>query len=112
MTETVTRPPSESQFSFELQQYFTTLFGAKRTLRLATALREPGSHFFLRTNTLRLTNEDLVAKLDEENITATIPHGELDAIAIPIHSAGSVTQHEHLVVADKAASENVLLHGT
>jgi predicted ribosome-associated RNA-binding protein Tma20 len=105
----VIEPPSESQFSPELQQYLTKLFSAERTRLLATALREPGSHFFLRTNTLRITNEALVAKLNKENVTATIPHAELDAVAIPIQPAGPIPRYKNLVVADKAASENVLL---
>ncbi|MDO8056219.1 MAG: RsmB/NOP family class I SAM-dependent RNA methyltransferase, partial [Candidatus Hermodarchaeota archaeon] len=109
MTETVSAPPSQSQFSHELQQYLTDLFGAERTQYLATALREPGSNFFLRANTLRITKEALVAKLEEENITATIPNSELDAVAIPIHQADPVPRHRHFVIADKAASENVLL---
>ena len=109
MTETVIEPPSESDISLELRQYFTDLFGAERTLRLTTALCKPGSHFFLRTNTLRTTKDALVRKLEEENITATIPDSELDAVGIPIHPAGSVTRYKSLIVADKAASENVLL---
>ena len=109
MIETVSVPPSASQFSLELQQYLSNLFGAERTQRLATALREPGSHFFLRTNTLRITTEALVTKLEEANIQATIPDSELDAVAIPIRPADSVPRYQHLVVADKVASENVLL---
>ena len=109
MTETVSAPPSESQFSLEVQQYLSNLFGVERTQRLATALREPGSYFFLRTNTLRITKEVLVDKLEEVNITAIIPDSELDAVAIPIHPVGSVPRYKHLVVADKVASENVLL---
>ena len=105
----MSEPPSESEFSLELRQYLTDLFGAERTKRLATALCKPGSYFYLRTNTLRITKEALVNKLEEENITTTIPDSELDAVAIPIQPADSVTRYKHLVVADKAASENVLL---
>jgi 16S rRNA C967 or C1407 C5-methylase (RsmB/RsmF family) len=109
VTKIATQPPCESQFRPELQQYLIDLFGAPRAARLAKALREPGASFFLRTNTLRITADALVTKLEEENISATIPHPELDAIAIPIQPAGPVPRHKHLVVADKVASENVLL---
>ncbi|MFX0169974.1 MAG: PUA domain-containing protein [Candidatus Hodarchaeota archaeon] len=101
--------PKESQFSAELQQYFIDLFGEERTHRLATALRQPGSHFFLRTNTLRITSEALITQLEKEGISAIIANEELNAVALRIDPAGPVPHHKHLIVADKVSSENVLL---
>jgi 16S rRNA C967 or C1407 C5-methylase (RsmB/RsmF family) len=107
--DSLSNPPDFTQFSEELEQYFTSLFGMDRTHQLAVALRQPGRFFFLRTNTLRTTNEQLVAQLKEENVSATIVDSELNVVAIPIRPTGAIPRHEKIVVADKASSENLLL---
>ncbi len=110
MVKNVIRPPPDvSELNEELNHYFIDLFGATRAHALASALRKPGEFFHLRTNTLLTTNEQLVDQLRREDITATIVNPELNAVALPIHKAGPVHQHEKIIVADKASSENVLL---
>ncbi|MHA2315463.1 MAG: PUA domain-containing protein, partial [Candidatus Hermodarchaeia archaeon] len=102
-------PPEFTQFSEELEQYLLSLFGTERTHQLANALSQPGEFFFLRTNTLHTTNEQLVAQLKEENVSATITDSELNVVALPIHPTGGIPKHDKIVIADKASSENLLL---
>jgi len=102
-------PPIAAELSDDLNHYFIELFGTTRTRALAMALSQPGAFFYLRTNTLRTTNEQLVDCLNQENITATIMNPALNAVAVPIRPAGAVPQHDKIVMADKASSENVLL---
>ncbi|MFX1300651.1 MAG: PUA domain-containing protein [Promethearchaeota archaeon] len=109
MKGSLSTPPDITQFSEELEQYFHSLFGTNRTHQLAIALSQPGKFFFLRTNTLQATNEQLVAQLKEENVSATIANSELNVVALPIRSAGPIPRYEKIVVADKASSENLLL---
>ncbi len=109
MNESIRYPPTSTQFSTELQQYFTGLFGEARTSALGAALCGPGEFFFLRTNTLRTNSKDLVALLDEEGVESKIYDSSLDVVAIPIQKRGSVPLHDKVVVADKPSSENVLL---
>ncbi len=109
MNGNITNPPTSTQFSTELQQYLTDLFGETRTSALGAALCKPGAFFFLRTNTLRTTSKDLVAALAEDGVESQVYDSTLDVVAIPIHQMGSVPRHEKLVVADKPSSENILL---
>lgn len=109
MKGSLSNPPDITQFNEELEQYFLSLFGTDRTHQLARALSLPGEFFFLRTNTLQTTNEQLVASLKEENVSATIADSELNVVALPIRPAGPIPRHEKIVVADKASSENLLL---
>ena len=109
MKGSLSNPPDITQFSEELEQYFLSLFGTDRTHQLAIALSQPGKFFFLRTNTLQTTNEQLVAQLKEENVSATIADSELNIVALPIRPTGPIPRHEKIVVADKASSENLLL---
>jgi 16S rRNA C967 or C1407 C5-methylase (RsmB/RsmF family) len=109
LMDSISYPPDITQFSEELDQYLTELFGATRSHQLAIALRQPGHLFYLRTNTLRSTTKELVAQLQAENISALIADPELDVVALPIYPGVSVPKHDKIVVADKASSENVLL---
>ncbi len=102
-------PPDSTQFSDELTHYLIKLFGSDRTHNLGIALRQPGEFFYLRTNTLRTTNAKLVTRLEQESVSAKIADSYLNALAIPIHTAGPVPQYEKIVVADKTSTENVLL---
>jgi 16S rRNA C967 or C1407 C5-methylase (RsmB/RsmF family) len=102
-------PPEFAELSEELTDYLIGLFGKSRTHALAAALRNPGAFFFLRTNTLRTTNETLVDQLESEHIMATIVDSTLNTVAIPIHKAEPVPQHDKFIMADKASSENVVL---
>ncbi|MFW9986286.1 MAG: PUA domain-containing protein [Candidatus Odinarchaeota archaeon] len=107
--DSISYPPDKAQFSEELKQYFTKLFGATRSHQLAVALRQPGSFFYLRTNTLRTTTKELVTQLQTENISAVIVDPELNAVALSILPGAPVPKYNKIVVADKASSENVLL---
>ncbi|MFW9830776.1 MAG: PUA domain-containing protein [Candidatus Thorarchaeota archaeon] len=109
MIATISHPPEQTEFSEELTKYFTTLLGTTRTTHLAQALSKPGEFLYLRTNTLRTTNNELITELKKEDIDAQITNAPLNAVAIPIHSAGPVSRYSKLVVADKASSENLLL---
>ncbi len=109
MLDSITYPPDSTQLCAELQQYLINLFGETRTASLASALRQPGPYFFLRTNTLRTTNEELINSLSEDGIQAHIYDPALNAVAIPIRQAPPVPQYSQIVVADKPSSENVLL---
>lgn len=109
MISAVSNPPDYTEFGDELEQYFIRHFGNKRTHQLAVALRQPGGFFYLRTNTLRISTENLITQLRKENVSAAIGDDELGAVAIPIQPSGPVTQYEKIVVADKASSENILL---
>jgi len=102
-------PPESTQLGSELRRYFLSLFGKTRTGDLVKALRRPGSFLFLRTNTLRITNEELVAALAEEGVASQICDPILNAVGIPIPPARPVPRHEKIAVADKPSSENVML---
>lgn len=65
--------------------------------------------FFLRTNTLFTTNEELISQLEMEGVKAFLANQELNAVGIPITLADPVPHYEKVVVADKPSSENVLL---
>jgi len=105
----ITYPPDSTKVCAELQKYLVTLFGQKRTASLLSTLRQPGPYFYLRTNTLRTTNEELIALLAEDGIQAHIYEPTLGAIAIPIKQGPPVPHYDKIVVADKPSSENVLL---
>ena len=109
LINSISYPPNTAQFSEELRLYLTELFGATRSYQLGISLRQPGSFFYLRTNTLRTTTKELIAQLQAENISAIIADPELKAVALPIHPGAPVPKHNKIVVADKASSENVLL---
>jgi 16S rRNA C967 or C1407 C5-methylase (RsmB/RsmF family) len=109
LKEDVMPPPTSTQFSPELRQYFTDLFGVVRTTVLGAALCDAGNAFFLRTNTLRTTSEKLVSALSEEGVESEIFDSALDVVAIPIKKRDSIPHHGKIVVADKPSSENVLL---
>ncbi|MHA2405442.1 MAG: PUA domain-containing protein [Candidatus Hermodarchaeia archaeon] len=107
--DSINPPPEAAIFGKELNQYLVDLFGETRTQALASALCKPGGFFHLRTNTLRTTNDKLVAQLNNENISAEIIEPNLNAVALPIHKMGSVPLHDQVILADKASSENVLI---
>ncbi len=109
MRNSIHPPPQASEFSDELYNYFIDLFGKQRTQALTMALSKPGDFFYLRTNTLRTTNEELVDRLKEENVTATIADHDVNAVALPITPTGPVPQRDIIIVADKISSENVLV---
>ncbi len=109
MLDSINPPPETAILGSELNQYLVDLFGETRTQALASALCKPGAFFHLRTNTLRTTNDKLVAQLNKENISAEIIEPNLNAVALPIHKMGSVPLHDQVILADKASSENVLL---
>ncbi len=109
MLDSITYPPDSARVCAELQEYLVTLFGKKRTVSLLSALRQPGPYFYLRTNTLRTTNEELITMLAEDGVQAHIYEPTLGAIAIPIKQGPPVPHHNKIVVADKPSSENVLL---
>ncbi|MFX1319721.1 MAG: PUA domain-containing protein [Promethearchaeota archaeon] len=109
MRNSIRPPPKASEFCDELYHYFINLFGNQRTQALTIALSNPGDFFYLRTNTLRTTNEKLVDRLKKENVTATIADHDVNAVALPITPTGPVPQHDVIIVADKASSENVLV---
>ncbi|MFX1566316.1 MAG: PUA domain-containing protein [Promethearchaeota archaeon] len=109
MQDTIRPPPESTELREEVYQYFVKLFGATRTQALASALSQPGNFFFLRTNSLRTHDQQLIQQLQDENIAATILYPKLGTVAIPIRKTGPVPLHDKLVVADKASSENVLL---
>ena len=109
MLDSITPPPEAVLLSEELNQYLIDLFGKTRTQALTSALSKPGGFFHLRTNTLRTTNEKLVAQLKNEHIHATIIEPDLNAVALPIHKAGPIPQHAQIIIADQASTENVLL---
>lgn len=102
-------PPTSTEFSTELQKYLTNLFGKARTSALGTALCNPGEFFFLRTNTMRSTSEDLVRALAQDRVESVVYSSSLDVVAIPIKKRGSVKHHNKVIVADKPSSENILL---
>lgn len=109
MIERISDAPKATEFSEELERYFVSLFGRDRTTALATALRHPGAFLHLRTNTLRITNAELVKALAEEGVGAQIANASLNAVAIPIPAAATVPRESKVVVADKVSSENVML---
>ncbi len=109
LSDKITDPPTSTQFSLELQQYLTNLFGENRTSALGAALCNPGAFFFLRTNTLRTTSEELVISLAEEGVESQVYDSSLGVVAIPVQRGGSVPRHDRVVIADKPSSENILL---
>ena len=109
MLDTIHPLPDVSEFSEELHQYFVKLFGTRRTQALRAALSKPGGFFHLRTNTLRTTNEHLIAQLREESIAVKLIDAQLNAVGIPISEKGPVHQHPQIIMADKISSENLLL---
>jgi 16S rRNA (cytosine967-C5)-methyltransferase len=99
-------PPEATEFSEELERYFGSLLGARRTSALGRAIRHSGSFRYLRTNTLRTTNAELVEALAEERVSARIADASLNAVAIP--PPDSIPHRDKVVVAE-VSSENVML---
>lgn len=91
----------------DLTDYWIRLFGEREAKRLIEALREPGSRYYLRVNTLKISVEKLLQIFRSKGFKVYQDDNISEAIYIKIEGPFEVPLESKHVIADKFASESV-----
>jgi len=84
-----------------------SLYGAVRAVRILDELKTPPRRYFLRVNTLKVSPEDVAARLREEGFEAHVYPELPDAIYLPVKGPFEVGRASKVIVARKDAAESV-----
>jgi len=86
-----------------------SVYGVRGARLYFEAIRSPGSHYYLRVNTVKASREEVIKLLREEGFKAFPSRILEDAIFLRIRGPYAIKPRGKKVYADKAASESVYM---
>ncbi|MCD6458969.1 MAG: RsmB/NOP family class I SAM-dependent RNA methyltransferase [Thermoproteales archaeon] len=99
----------ENRFHADSILHLINLYGIEETRYILKALKTPGTRYFLRVNTLKISREELLSDL-KTNGFEVFPHPVIEeAIFLPVYGPYTVNLTPKKIIADKKAAESVYL---
>jgi len=85
------------------------IYSLFRVIKILKALRKPSKKYYIRVNTLKTTQEEVISFFLEKGIKAyPVPYLN-DTVFIEVKGPCKLTKHKKYVIADKAAAESVYM---